>query len=270
MSKNIIPEKYSKNSPHPVSFDQLKTILYQMKKCAKISYNNIRGTAFFLEYALKDKKSRKVLVTCGHVLEEKILEEKKVLTVSLNNINNGENSPFSRAIHLGLHRKKFCCMQLDLTFIEINESDKIPQEYFFEIDEDYKEGKENFKNISKNKSIYILNCPEGKDCIVSFGVILETKDSNIYHNCNTDQGSSGAPIFSLNSHKVIGIHNAGIKDKEANMGTFLIEGLERFNEHYNSRNNFHKCNTFVSNTFNSKRILRDIGINRIKPIEKKK
>ena len=155
MSKNIIPEKYSKNSPHPVSFDQLNTILSQMEKCAKISYNNIRGTAFFLEYALKDKKSRKVLVTCGHVLEEKILEEKKVLTVSLNNINNGENSPFSRAIHLGLHRKKFCCMQLDLTFIEINESDKIPQEYFFEIDEDYKEGKENFKNISKNKSIYI-------------------------------------------------------------------------------------------------------------------
>ena len=77
MSKNIIPEKYSKNSPHPVSFDQLKTILYQMKKCAKISYNNIRGTAFFLEYALKDKKSRKVLVTCGHILGEKILEEKK-------------------------------------------------------------------------------------------------------------------------------------------------------------------------------------------------
>ena len=115
-----------------------------------------------------------------------------------------------------------------------------------------------------------MNCPEGKDCIVSFGVILETKNSNICHNCNTDQGSSGAPIFSLNSHKVIGIHNAGIKDKEANMGTFLIEGLERFNEHYNSRNNFHKCNTFVSNTFNSKRILRDIGINRIKPIEKKK
>ena len=56
----------------------------------------------------------------------KNLGGKKILTVSLNNINNGENSPFSRAIHLGLHRKKLCCMKLDLTFIEINESDKIP------------------------------------------------------------------------------------------------------------------------------------------------
>jgi hypothetical protein len=269
MSKNIIPEKYNRNSPNPISFDQLKTILSQMKKCAKISYNNIRGTAFFLEYTLKDKKSRKVLVTCGHVLEEKILEEKKILTVSLNNISNGENSQISKAIHLGLHRKKLCCTQLDLAFIEIIESDKIPPEYFFEIDENYKDGKENFKNISKNKSIYILNCPEGKDCVVSFGVILETKDSNILYNCNTDQGSSGAPIFSLNNHKVIGIHTAGIKDSETNIGTFLIEGLERFNEHFNSRNNFHKSNCFASNTFDSGRILRHKEINRIKPKEKK-
>ena len=269
MSKNIIPEKYIKNSPHPVSFDQLKTILSQMKKCAKISYNNIRGTAFFLEYALKDKKSRKVLVTCGHVLEEKILEEKKILTVSLNNINNGESAAFKRAIHLGFHRKKLCCNKLDLTFIEINENDKIPQEYFFEIDEDYKDGKENFKNISKNKSIYILNCPEGKDCVVSFGVILETKDNDIWHNCNTHQGSSGSAIFSLNSHKVIGVHNGGIKNEETNIGTFLIEGLERFNEHCNSSTNYHKSNSSVFDAFNSRRNLRNLEINHIKPKEKK-
>ena len=91
MTKKIEDEKLLLYSPSSISFAQLMTIETQMKKCPKVSYNNIRGTAFLLKYASKDEKIRKALVTCEHVLKEKIMEEKKVLTVTMNNINNGEN-----------------------------------------------------------------------------------------------------------------------------------------------------------------------------------
>ena len=85
-------------------------------------------------------------------MEENYLNKGKILTISLYNIN-GKNDKFYKQIHLGLHRKIFFIKKLDLTLIEILTNDEIPQDYFFEIDEDYGGGKEYFNNICKNRGI---------------------------------------------------------------------------------------------------------------------
>ena len=48
-------------------------------------------------------------------------------------------------------------------------------------------------------------------------------NENIIHNCHTTYGSSGSPILSLNTLKVIGIHSGGIKNdnEEINKGYFI-------------------------------------------------
>lgn len=51
---------------------------------------------------------------------------------------------------------------------------------------------------------------------VSFGTITGLNSVRVYHNADTLPGSSGSPIFSLNSHEVIGLHNSGSGEEESN------------------------------------------------------
>jgi trypsin-like peptidase len=43
----------------------------------------------------------------------------------------------------------------------------------------------------------------------SLGEVMDTADPLFYHDCTTLGGNSGSPVFSLLSHKVIGIHRSG-------------------------------------------------------------
>jgi len=61
------------------------------------------------------------------------------------------------------------------------------------------------------KSIYILQYPKDKR-LLSYGLMKDISDSKkINHYCNTEDGSSGSPILSLNNFKVIGVHYGGSK-----------------------------------------------------------
>jgi V8-like Glu-specific endopeptidase len=53
------------------------------------------------------------------------------------------------------------------------------------------------------------------------------KDSSIYHTCSTDFGSSGSPILSLKTFKVLGIH-FGASHLEFNRGTFIKYAIDDF------------------------------------------
>ena len=62
--------------------------------------------------------------------------------------------------------------------------------------------------------------------------IIDNKTIN--HYCNTEEGSSGGPILSLETFKVIGIHygcnnNSQIK---SNLGTFIKFAIDLFNNKY--------------------------------------
>ncbi len=52
----------------------------------------------------------------------------------------------------------------------------------------------------------------------SLGEVMEPAAPVLYHDCTTLRGNSGSPVFSLLSHKVIGIHRSG-------MFTYRNEGL---------------------------------------------
>ena len=76
---------------------------------------------------------------------------------------------------------------------------------------------ENSENAYRNEPIYILHYPgkEGK-AQISFNKegkkgIEKIKEYDIKHLCNTEEGSSGSPILSAMTNKIIGIHKATIR-----------------------------------------------------------
>ena len=72
----------------------------------------------------------------------------------------------------------------------------------------------------------------GENILVSYGIIKDiNEEKGIFHTCNTDKGSSGAPILSLKNNKLIGIHygSPNIK-KEYNYGTLIIYAIIEFNK----------------------------------------
>ena len=59
------------------------------------------------------------------------------------------------------------------------------------MEDNINENEDNLKNLYKNKSIYILNYPEEKNIVVSYGMLLNIKNEQIIHQCITKGGSSG-------------------------------------------------------------------------------
>ena len=97
-----------------------------------------------------------------------------------------------------------------------------------EIDE-----KEMTENQYKKKSIYILHYPNKR--YVSYGLINELiKYKTIKHYCNTEYGSSGSPILSLNSYKVMGVHYGSPKNinYKYNYGTYIKYAINELNKTY--------------------------------------
>ena len=130
-----------------------------------------------------------------HSLKE--INELKFLDIK--DINNIEKKNKDISIKIDNSRKTYTNSDIDITIIEIKpEEDKINN--YLEIDEE-----EITEKQYKKKSIYILHCPNKR--YVSYGLINALREyKTILHYCNTEHGSSGSPILSLNSNKVIGIH----------------------------------------------------------------
>jgi hypothetical protein len=82
---------------------------------------------------------------------------------------------------------------------------------------------DDFKEIFKNKSIYLLHYPKGVEICKSEEVIKNIAEDNytIVHCCDSTNGSSGGPLINLKNNKVIGIHK-GYNGK-INLGILLRE-----------------------------------------------
>ncbi len=67
--------------------------------------------------------------------------------------------------------------------------------------------------VHQNCDYYqIKGCKKSKK--VSFGNLVGFNLFRVHHNADTLPGSSGAPIFSLDTHEVIGLHNSGSGHEE--------------------------------------------------------
>jgi len=229
----INKEKKIKNGIEPVSIAKTEKIINQMKNCVcKIYSNGSEGTGFFTKIPYK-KELMKVLITNNHVLDKNDIKDNKIITYIIN--NNEDNR---KTIRIDKERKRYTDEKLDVTIIEINEQ-KDDVHNYIEIDNDIKNNMDlnkeeildNYNNIYKNESIYILNYMNGENILVSYGIIAEiNEEKGIKHKCNTDKGSSGSPILSLKNNKLIGIHYGSPEKNEYNFGNLIIYAIIEFNK----------------------------------------
>ena len=222
----IIKEKYIIKSPEPVSLEKSEVIIDQMKKCVcRIYYNNNMGTGFFIKIPYKSKLFP-VLMTNNHIIDLKNINNNKIITIFIKEENK------ERFIKIKGPKILYTNEKLDVTIIELNEKeDNI--KYYLELDNSiinsFQLNKEeidwHLTNLYSDKSIYILNYPEEKNIVVSYGIVSSINKNELNHKCITKEGSSGSPILLLKTNKVIGIHYGSSLNFDFNKGTLIIYAI---------------------------------------------
>ena len=153
------------------------------------------GTGFFSKI-IYEGKLIPVLITNYHVIDDNFIRDNKELKIYI----NGD----CRMITLK-NRKIYSSVndKYDIMILKLKDEDEINN--YLEIDQNI--FKHNSENSYRNEPIYILHFPEIKESSVSYGIGIEKLDDyDIKHLCNTKKGSSGGPILSSLTDKVIGIH----------------------------------------------------------------
>ena len=285
----VIQEKLIEDQPIPVSIEGTEIILDQMKKCICQIYlkDGNKGTGFFCKIPF-DNNLLPVLITNNHVLNENDIENNKKIELSINNV--------VKEIEIDNSRKRYTNsdINIDITIIEIKPNKDGFYDYLNLDENDIYKNKRNIELEYKKKSIYILHYPKGK-LNVSYGLINNIIDNKkINHYCRTEDGSSGSPILSLETFKVIGIHYGSSQNNKLNYGTFIKYAIDLFNNKYkneiniiyetdkegnenifgdkfveNNKNNIDLIINGIKNYLMSKRKLKK-GENKIKIIIKKK
>ena len=233
MSKNssiIIEEIFTECEPDPVDLEGTKKILSQMENCiCQIYPKKGNGTGFFCKIPFPNENNLlNVLITNNHILDEEAIKNNKKIEFIMFN----KEKKIKKEIIMDESRKRYTFKNekegIDITIIEIKPNiDNINN--FLEIDDEVLELE------CRRKSIYVLHYPNTKK-LVSYGLINDiTGSKKISHNCNTESGSSGGPILSLNTFKVIGVHFAGVnnyRNIKYNYGTYINYVVKEFNKQY--------------------------------------
>ena len=166
-------EKQLDGHPKSVSVEALKKVIEILEKCiCKIKISNGCGTGFFSNIYLDDWESLRVLITNNHVLNQDDIKPGNKIKFSLNN----EKEFFE--IEIDEDRKTYTSLKYDVTIIEIKQKDNLKKDSFLEIDNDiYKD-----INLFRNKSIYFLHYPNGKEMKYAQGVIKCIYEDNYTKN----------------------------------------------------------------------------------------
>ena len=222
-----------------ISEEKIQILLEQMIKCICKIEGAKNGTGFFCKIIYEDKLIP-VLMTNYHIIDPDYYESKKNIIVSTREnrivININENKIlYSSPIN-----------EYDLIIIKLNES-KNEQNQYLEIDS--KIFSDNSEKAFEDESIYILHYPSGGKPSISFGYgFNQINNYEMKHLCNTENCSSGSPILSLSSGKILGIHRGCIREKDGkliNFGTFLKFPLNELN-HNNINKDISKENIIIN------------------------
>ena len=200
--------------------EPLDKSMYKSKKSyiCKI-FGKVIGTGFFCKIVYQNELIP-VLITTYQVIGDEFVQSNNSLKVFINeeykSININENK-----IIYSSQRDKY-----DIIIIRLNDGEI---KDYLEIDENI------FKNSEiayKDEPIYLLYYPgEDNEAKVSTSDkgIEKLDEYNIKHFCNTELGSSGSPILSAMTDKIIGIHQAGIMRGNYKIGVFLKYPLSELN-----------------------------------------
>lgn len=223
----IIKENLIDNSPNTFTIYEIETILKRMEKnICKIEIVNPvkKATGFFCNFTYHGEDI-KALITCNHVIDSSYVDDTGIIYIYTFSKNN-DNAPYS--INLKEKRIILYDEEYDITLIELK-SEEIKDFDFLDLDEGVDDFADN-KSILNNENLYILHYPKGTYPSVSFGQFKkEYKEYSFFHSISTDDGSSGSPILSKNSKKVIGIHIGAYKTREYNVGSYLKYFIKKNN-----------------------------------------
>ena len=185
---------------------------YKSKENCICSINgNLNGTGFFCKIEFEGKLIP-VLITNYHVVNDDFMNQNQKLTFYIKNDLHSIDIKYNK-IYSSI-RDEYDMMIIRLKEGEVDNYLEIDDNIFDNSVDDY-----------ENESIYILHHPNAEGAKVSFGKgIEEVNDYDIKHLCHTEPGSSGGPILSRMTNKVIGIHKGSIVKYGKcvyNIGTFL-------------------------------------------------
>ena len=186
----------------------------------KISIGESVATGFFLK--IKKKKEYYFLVTNFHVISQQNVNSRLVILITLEN---------KKEINIKLEDDKriIKCYDkpIDITINEILDIDGVKSfTDFLSYDRNYEDGYEHYKN----KDIFILQHPEGKDLECGMGKIINIIGNQFEHSVDTDKGSSGSPIILISNSRVVGIHKKKLHNCKNNEGTFIGILIDKFIE----------------------------------------
>ena len=183
---DVEQEIYFIDRPKPLSKEIASKINEQMDtNVCKIIKEKSTGTGFLCIIPFPNKLNLlPVLITCNHILGEKDLMEGKEIKIEINNKIKKLSINNSRKIYTD---EKNC----DITIIELKPEDQFDINNLLEIEDDIF-NKEKLDNLYKNKTIYIIHYPEGREPQYSVDVIksIDTNNIKINHLCSTERGSS--------------------------------------------------------------------------------
>ena len=246
--KNII------NYPIPVSEESTIQILKQMQKsiCKIYIKGGGYGTGFFCNIP-NNNNNIPVLITNYHIINENYIKNNKKIIITLNNDKKEEIIMLNEGNHIYTNEK------YDTVIIEIKNLKKNDNIEFMDLDE--KLFLNNTQNIYEKTSAYIIQYPNNK-LSVSYGIINNLDEFNIFHLCSTDKGSSGSPILNSLNNKIIGIHKEGSINFNYNKGTLLKIPINEFIREHTVKSllgrNYFKNSNIITNKEDSAFILTSL------------
>ena len=203
---------------------------YKSKEnCISRIKGNLLGTGFFCKVKVGGELTP-VLITNYHVVNDDFMNQNQKLTFYIKNDLHSIDIKYNK-IYSSI-RDKYDMMIIRLKEGEVNNYLEIDENIFDKSVDDY-----------ENEGIYILHYPMAEEAKVSKGKGIEkVNDYDIKHFCHTEPGSSGGPILSKKTNKVIGIHKGSIgKGKcDYNIATFLKFPLNELKNQNKPKENGHK------------------------------
>jgi len=169
------------------------------------------GTGFFCRINHKCIPFKLGLLTNNHILNRNNIQIGKEIIFDYYKEQN-----ISKILEITQNRRVFTNEELDYTFIEIMDSDKIFNNNeinrLFKIDQDILlEGK---ISLLVNTDIFILQFPKGNELSFSVGQIKRIDKKHMEYSASTYYGSSGSPIIRRDNYSIIGLHAGSKKDIE--------------------------------------------------------
>ena len=199
------------------------------KATVKIKVPEGTGTGFFIKLE-RNKKPFYCLMTNQHVIESEMILNKEIIF-----LYDNEERLISE-IKLNIKERIIICfmelLKLDVTLVEIIPKDNINYQTYFLLPYNFNNDFNPHQFMIKD--IEIMQYPQGGEQCFSYGKTcgLYPDNYNIFiHNCNTNFGSSGGPIFLSGDQRVIAIHKGVYNVVKENAGIF-IEPIIKYLQNY--------------------------------------